>query len=111
VLTSRGDLEVAVEWEGECWDFLLSEEARPVAIPGGVVCSLCGSEGKHRIFPSVETLWHDHLFRPFEEWISGELASAQVVSLYRTADGGATWARLIRDGDQVGAPIHLVSLR
>jgi hypothetical protein len=27
-LTARGDLVVAAEWQGECWDFLFSEEVR-----------------------------------------------------------------------------------
>ena len=55
-LTGRGDLGVSVEWEGECWDFLLSLEVRPRKTAGGFVCSFCEPEGKHRIFPNVEAL-------------------------------------------------------
>jgi hypothetical protein len=109
-LTSHGDLVVSAEWDGQCWDFLLSEEVRPVTVSGCIVCSLCESEGKHRVFPSVEALWQDHLFRPFEQWINGKLAGAQAVALYRTATGGATWARLIQHGDP-GSPAFLVALK
>jgi hypothetical protein len=109
-LTARGDLTVSAEWKGDCWDFLLSEEARPKQTPAGIVCSICESEGKHRVFASVDALCHDHLFDPFETWINTKLAVAQSVALYRASDGGSTWARLLQDGDQVGTPTFLVSL-
>ena len=110
-LTGRGDLVVSVEWVGECWDFLFSAEVRPRKTAGGFVCSLCEPEGKHRVFPNVEALYHDHIFRPFEEWVNTKLTVAQALALYRTDDAGATWARLVSAGGQTGSAIFLVSLK
>lgn len=44
-LTTAGDLVVSAEWQDECWDFLLSEEARPEPMATGTRCkrSLCAS--------------------------------------------------------------------
>lgn len=109
-LMSHGDLVVSVEWKDECWDFLFSEEVRPQKTTEGIVCSVCEAEGKHRIFPSIDALWQDHLFDPFEEWINTKLGSAQAVALYRTDNDGTTWARLIQTGDPTGSPTVLVSL-
>jgi hypothetical protein len=107
-LTTGGDLAVTAEWEGECWDFLFSEEVRPQTTPDGFVCSLCETQGKHRIFPNIEALWHDHLFDPFEQWINTKLAVARAVALYRTDNGGATWARLVSACDPTGSPTIMV---
>ena len=66
-----------------------------------MACSLCEQEGKHRIFPTLEALWLDHLFRPLEDWINTKLGAAWAVALYRTDGGGATWARLVSAGESL----------
>ena len=73
----------------------VSEEVRPEKSHGGFVCAICERESKHRIFPTLEVLWLDHLFRPLEDCINTKLAVAQAVALYRTDHGGSTWARLV----------------
>lgn len=110
-LTARGDLVVSVEWKDECWDLLLSEEVRPRKTAQGFVCVLCESQGDHRIFPSLEALYHDHLFHPLEDWINTKLAKAHAVALYRTDGGDSTWARLISCDDHMGSPNALVQLK
>jgi hypothetical protein len=107
-LLRHGDLVVSAEWEGECWDFLLSEEVRPEQTSDGFVCPLCASAGTHCTFPNLQALWCDHLFVPFEEWINSKLANAQAVALYRTH--GATWARLVSTDGPVGSPAFLVAI-
>ena len=109
-LTACGDLVISAEWEGECWDFLLSEEVRPALSQEGFVCSLCEREGKHRIFPTLEALWLDHLFRPLEDWINTKLDAAWAVALYRRDGGGATWARLVSAGESLDSPTYVVPL-
>jgi hypothetical protein len=109
-LATCGDLVISAEWEGECWDFLLSEEVRPALSQEGFVCSLCEQEGKHRIFPTLEALWLDHLFRPLEDWINTKLGAAWAVALYRTDGGGATWARLVSAGESLDSPTYVVPL-
>ena len=109
-LATCGDLVISAEWEGECWDFLLSEAVRPALSQEGFVCSLCEREGKHRTFPALEALWLDHLFRPLEDWINTKLAVAQAVALYRTDHGGATWARLVSAREPLDSPTYVVPL-
>jgi hypothetical protein len=109
-LATCGDLVISAEWEGECWDFLLSEEVRPALSQEGFVCSLCEQEGKHRIFPTLEALWLDHLFRPLEVWINTKLDAAWAVALYRRDGGGATWARLVSAGESLDSPTYVVPL-
>ena len=110
-LITGGELVVAAEWEGECWDFLFCEEARPKETSTGYVCWICEAEGKHRTFPTIEALWRNHLFRPLEDWITTKLADAQAVALCRSDSGGTTWARLVRADDQADSAEFLVPLR
>jgi hypothetical protein len=100
-LITGGELVASAQWEGECWDFLFAQEARPRKASAGYVCWICDAEGKHRVFSTIEDLWRDHLFRPH----------AQAVALHRTDDGGATCARLVSADDQVGSAKFLVPLR
>jgi hypothetical protein len=109
-LLRHGDLVVSAEWEGECWDFLLSEEVRPEQASDGFVCPLCASAGTHCTFPNLQALWRDHLFDPFEDWINTKLAHAQAVALYRSQEGGATLARLVSTDGPVDSPAFLVAL-
>jgi hypothetical protein len=110
-LITLGDLVVAAEWQGECWDFLFSEEVRAENTPNGVLCSLCEQQGQRRLFPTSEALWRDHLFLPLETWIRTKLAVADAVALYRTSNGGARWARLILHDTAVGSAAFLVPIR
>ena len=105
-----GDLVISADWEGACWDFLFSEEVRPEKSHGGFVCAICERESKHRIFPTLEALWLDHLFRPLEDWINTKLAVAQAVALYRTDHGGSTWARLVSASEPLDFPTYAVPL-
>ena len=109
-LATCGDLVISADWEGVCWDFLFSEEVRPEKSHGGFVCAICERESKHRIFPTLEALWLDHLFRPLEDWINTKLAVAQAVALYRTDHGGSTWARLVSAGEPLDSPTYVVPL-
>jgi hypothetical protein len=110
-LIARGDLVVAADWQGDCWDFLLSEEVRPQQVKEGIVCSICEREGRHRIFPTMQALWRDHLFLPLENWINTKVAIAKAIALYQTPNGGARWARLISPSDRnIGSPTFWVDL-
>lgn len=110
-ITNAGDLVVSAEWQDECWDFLLAEEARPHQMAMGFVCTLCKQEGTHRVFPSREAVWHDHLFGPLEDFINTKLANAEAVALYRIGGGDSTWAKLISAGEQAEDPAFLVPLK
>jgi len=109
-LIARGDLVISAEWAGTSWDFLFFNEVRPQQNLNGFTCSLCKPGNKRRVFPSLETLWHDHLFEPFADWINTKLAIAQAVALYRSDNGSARWARLVTAGEDVELPYFLVKL-
>ncbi len=95
---TRSEINVEACEQGECWDLLLSLDVSPQRITDGYECSLCLPEAK-TVYPSREALWRDHLFEPFFEWCNGVLANAQWLALYRAANGGTTWAKLIVDSD------------
>lgn len=109
-VADHGEIAVSADWADECWDILLDLEVRAKPIADGFVCTWCQSEGKHQVFQTLEALWLDHLFDPFEEWVNTKLAGAHAIALYRTVGGGGTWARLIGCGDEVGASAFLIAL-
>lgn len=55
---------VAVRWQGEVWDLLLSEDLAAVADGSMWHCSICASTGKWPAFESLAALYRDHLFDP-----------------------------------------------
>lgn len=89
VWLSRWDLSVCVDWQGEFWDMLISLDAIPEASPAGYRCTLCENGST---WSSREALWRDHLFEPFLEWVNQRLAAATWLRLYRTREGGSSWA-------------------
>jgi hypothetical protein len=98
----RRELNVAADWNGICWDFLLVLEAAPQKVTGGHVCTDCEPENR-KLFPSREAVWIDHLFQPFGDWVNNELAVADSVGLYGGRNGGWTAAWLLpsnRSGDE-----------
>jgi hypothetical protein len=78
-------LNVCVASQGTYWDTILDLDALPKRVPGGYVCGFCTAEHR-RVFPSLEALWCDHFFEPFLEWVNGDLAGAETVSISGTPD-------------------------
>jgi hypothetical protein len=107
----NSEINVTVEWQGECWDFLLSLDVLPKQTAGGYVCGHCltampsdsrsaATKPEERtIFPSLEALWRDHLFEPFLKWVNEKLATADAVGLYGSPSCGWTHAELISNHD------------
>lgn len=85
---------VAVDWQGEVWDCLLSEYLAAVTDGTSWHCSICAQAGQHRDFESLAALYQNHLFDPLWLWLLHSLCPATHLVLYRTA-GGATWASLV----------------
>ncbi len=106
----HGEIAVEADWAGQSWDFLLNLEASISAAPSGFLCMLCEPDA-HRVFPTMEALWRDHLFDPFEEWVNTKLAPARAVALFRL-DGshGTTWVRLIPKGEAANSAAFLIAL-
>jgi hypothetical protein len=107
----NSEINITVEWQGECWDFLLSLDVLPKETADGYVCGYClsampsdsrsaGTKPEERtIFPSLEALWRDHLFEPFLQWVNEKLAVAHTIGLYGSPSGGWTHADLLSNHD------------
>jgi hypothetical protein len=94
-LLNTREIEVFAMYEDECWDILVEFNAEPKRVSGGYVCEAC-PPGSPPLFPDRSSLWADHLFEPFLEWVNNDLANAKWLSL-RGNPGYATSARLLAD--------------
>ena len=97
---SRYDIDVWVEWDGDCWDLVFNEYIQVAGRRGAYVCEACPQEAR-TTYASREALWRDHLFEAFLAWINDILAPASALALYRS-DLGSTWVKLLRDGERSG---------
>lgn len=91
------EINVAVEWQGQCWDLLIAFDAWPKHASEGYYCSLC-DEDSRVFYPNRIELWRDHLFKPFLDWVNNELRRHQ--SLFIHENQQATWASLIQGSDE-----------
>lgn len=94
---SHGELVISTDWQEDCWDVLVWNDAYPVRTSTGYTCYECLPEFQS-VFPNRESLWRDHLFEPLFEWTNTQLADAEAVGLYQTKGGGIRWAKLLPAG-------------
>ena len=80
VTLTRWEINIAVEWQGQCWDLVVSHEAGAVASASGYFCTLCVPEARV-LYPSREALWRDHLFETFFEWVNDKLLKARWIGI------------------------------
>ena len=91
-----GDLSLAVDWQGECIDLLVSLDAKPEPHAGGYRCALC--EPDQAVWHAdLSSFWEAELFGLFAQWAREELLPARVLSLWRS--DGASWASLHGEAD------------
>jgi hypothetical protein len=95
-ILTRWQINIAVEWEGECWDLVESHEAGAVRSASGYFCTLCVPEARV-FYPSREALWRDHLFETFLEWVNDKLLKARWIGVYGSPEIGVTWVKLLTD--------------
>lgn len=93
---TRWEINIAVEWQGQCWDLVESHEAGAVASGSGYFCTLCVPEARV-FYPSREALWRDHLFETFLEWVNDKLLRARWIGIYGSHEIGGTWVKLLTD--------------
>jgi hypothetical protein len=106
-LLNTHELDVWVEWNGYCWDYIFSFDSAPMRTPDGFVCKLCRDYFLDKnpdkqfdaIYRSREEIWKKDIFEPFLEWVNSELAPAKFIGLFGETDH-ATTVRLL------GAPPH-----
>lgn len=73
-------LSVCVDWDGTCWDMLISLDVSEKAVPGGYRCELC--EDANSSWLTLEALWQNHLYEPFLSWVNNELAPAHRLMIF-----------------------------
>lgn len=99
------EINVAVEWQNQCWDLLISFEVWLKHTAQGYYCSLC-DEYAGAFYPSRVELWRDHLFKPFLDWVNTELRSHQSLFIY--GNEHASWASLTKinhENDEIVLPL------
>lgn len=96
---SDWDLGLIVEWQGIYWDSIIYFEAYPVAIDGGYHCSLCDAEHQ-KLYASKETLWIEHAFESFLEWVNTELVTARWLAICGGPECGVTWVEFVEQPNQ-----------
>ncbi len=89
------ELSVCVTWQDECLDRLLSLEADPEAVSGGYRCRLC-PPAQATLHSNLRTFWEGELLTLFAEWLRETLLPAHALLLWRTLDGGCSWAELVQ---------------
>ncbi|MDP3400006.1 MAG: hypothetical protein Q8R97_02675 [Brevundimonas sp.] len=95
----RGEISVVVLANRMPVDIIQQWKVAPAVTPEGVVCCLC-EPGSRILYPTIEDLWRNRLFEPFENWVSEELRPATRIGIGET--GGASWTVLLRDDDDRG---------
>jgi len=93
------EINVSINWQGECWDLLVCFEAIPQLTSDGYVCSLCLPElcwpNARTTYANREQLWKDHLFEPFLEWVNNKLAISPWIEIGGGIQEGMTYANLL----------------
>lgn len=88
-------IAVSVEWGGVAWDLVLCLEAAPRRTPLGYLDHMVLPEYREP-YATKDELWWAELFELFLRWVNEDLATACRLGLWRAEDGGATWAKLLR---------------
>jgi hypothetical protein len=98
-------LDVSVNWQGICWDYLVCFDTAPRPSAKGYYCALYMPE--HRVYyPNRQDLWQAEMFEPFLDWLNTQLIPAQWLGLY---DGnGCTLAELLQEPDSKASVILTV---
>lgn len=103
VFVGNDSVSVVVDWQGQCWDMLLSLDAVGAAVEGGYRCQLCCEDhSEATLFPTLDSLWEDHLFLPLANWIDEALCSATHLCIESTPTLSATWASLATLDGELG---------
>jgi hypothetical protein len=88
----------------ECWDIIWDSDISPKEFDNGWGCGLCIDAWEKGLYPkpesygSPEVLWVEHTLVPFSDWLE-KLATSTGIAFIDY--GGATEAKLLREGDRV----------
>lgn len=113
-LTHRGQLVIAAELNGECWDLLNDfDVSESIDQDRHFFCALC-EPASRTSYVLRRDLWIEHSFIPFRAWVNEILIKERYVEFYRRSDRGSTWAKLSdgqrdQDKDYLFARVELQS--
>ena len=104
-LGHAGGIDVGVTWDDVCWDLLTCPDVYAHEQPGGSWHNMLMRPEYPLDHPSIEAAWRSDGFEPLLDWVNDELAPATHLGLWHSSPGGATWARLVWDGQaMIGGP-------
>lgn len=93
IFVTANTIGAGVAFRGDdCWDLLQCIDCEPHKVRDGWVDSL-NLPDHQRVYPDLESLWHNEVFDPFEVWFRQILLTAGILIVYRMREG-PTWARL-----------------
>ena len=118
-LGHAGGIDVGVTWDDVCWDLLISPDVYAEEQPNGAWRNTLMLPEYRVDHPTIEAAWRSDGFEMLLDWINDEVAPATHLGLWHTECGGATWARLVRNGQPMighrpskckNIPVHLLPL-
>ncbi len=99
----KGNLSIRVIFNGLHFDDLVWLDAYATHTPQGYFNKFLLPE--FRVFhPTRKEFWRLEIFEPLLEWVNECLAQAKWVRLSRLDDEGSSWAKLIRDENELSQP-------
>jgi hypothetical protein len=82
------EVNVYAFYRGQCYELVASIDAQPIVVASGYQCGFCLPEHQ-RTYRNRETLWKEHAFERFLDWVNQELAPAKWIVFEGDID---TWS-------------------
>ena len=93
---TRWEINIAVEWQGECWDLVESHELGRE--PARLDISAFSAFPKPEYFTQAVKRFGGTTFsRRFLEWVNDKLLKARWIGIYGSPELGVTWVKLLTD--------------
>ena len=68
----------------------------PAGSKSGYFCSMCDPD-KVKYYPTIDSLYEDHIFTEFLDWVNNKLFSSVKIGFFMLKDNGSSWAQLYND--------------
>jgi len=110
--TRQADISTYFYLNGECMDSAGWFDAEPIRIADGYRCGFCERQGAGKVYPSLESLWEEHLFEPLMTWLNEALTNLIRIDFCQNSKGDTSWAEIIHDeniemaGETVASYFH-----
>lgn len=109
-LPGYDEMLVPVEWNGTTWDYLLWLDAAPLKSGDGYVCDAC-EPAQRIVYRDRESMWRDHLFEPFLNWVNTSLAPAKWLALHGVPDRSTSATLLMEKPEPLASEQTCIPVR